>query len=55
MIPNNAKIGKIGKYYNNKWRFCMNQFDINDLTKGVYLVKAFDAQNRTKTMKLVKQ
>jgi len=31
------------------------QFDINDLTKGVYLVKAFDAQNRTKTMKLVKQ
>ena len=31
------------------------QFDINDLTKGVYLVKAFDAQNRTKTMKLIKQ
>lgn len=31
------------------------QFDINDLTKGVYLVKAFDAQNRTTTMKLIKQ
>jgi 1,4-alpha-glucan branching enzyme len=31
------------------------QFDINDLTKGVYLVKAFDAQNRSKTMKLIKQ
>jgi 1,4-alpha-glucan branching enzyme len=31
------------------------QFDINDLTKGVYLVKAFDSQNRTKTMKLIKQ
>jgi 1,4-alpha-glucan branching enzyme len=31
------------------------QYDINDLTKGVYLVKAFDAQNRTKTMKLIKQ
>jgi hypothetical protein len=25
------------------------------LTKGVYLVKAFDSQNRTKTMKLIKQ
>jgi 1,4-alpha-glucan branching enzyme len=31
------------------------QFDINDLTKGVYLVKVFDVQNRTKTMKLIKQ
>ncbi len=31
------------------------QFDINELTKGIYLVKAFDAQNRTTTMKLIKQ
>ena len=31
------------------------QFDINDLNKGVYLVKAFDVNNSTKTMKLIKQ
>jgi 1,4-alpha-glucan branching enzyme len=31
------------------------QFDINDLTNGVYLVKAVDQNNSSKTMKLIKQ
>jgi Alpha amylase, catalytic domain/Secretion system C-terminal sorting domain len=31
------------------------QFDINDLNRGIYLVKAFDANNNSKTMKLIKQ
>ncbi|WP_445453790.1 alpha-amylase family glycosyl hydrolase [Flavobacterium sp. 25HG05S-40] len=31
------------------------QFDVNDLTNGVYLVKAIDANNASKTMKLIKQ
>ena len=31
------------------------QFDVNDLTNGVYLVKAIDENNRSKTMKLIKQ
>jgi hypothetical protein len=31
------------------------QFDINDLNRGVYLVKAFDVNNSSKTMKLIKQ
>lgn len=31
------------------------QFDVSDLTTGVYLVKATDEANRTKTMKLIKQ
>ena len=31
------------------------QFDINELNRGVYLVKAFDANNSTKTMKIIKQ
>ncbi|MDI1316181.1 alpha-amylase family glycosyl hydrolase [Flavobacterium sp.] len=31
------------------------QFDINDLSNGVYLVKAIDANNSAKTMKLIKQ
>ena len=31
------------------------QFDINDLNKGVYLVKAFDVNNNSKTLKLIKQ
>jgi 1,4-alpha-glucan branching enzyme len=30
-------------------------FDINDLSNGVYLVKATDENNNTKTMKLIKQ
>ena len=31
------------------------QFDVNELTNGVYLVKAIDENNRSKTMKLIKQ
>jgi hypothetical protein len=31
------------------------QFDINDLNNGVYLVKAFDLNNSSKTMKVIKQ
>ena len=31
------------------------QFDSNDLTNGVYVVKATDLNNREKTMKLIKQ
>jgi len=31
------------------------QFDINELNRGVYLVKAIDADNSTKTMKIIKQ
>ena len=31
------------------------QFDVNDLMNGVYLVKATDAFNASKTMKLIKQ
>lgn len=31
------------------------QFHINDLSNGVYLVKAIDANNSTKSMKLIKQ
>jgi hypothetical protein len=31
------------------------QFDINELNKGVYLVKAFDLNNNSATMKLIKQ
>jgi hypothetical protein len=31
------------------------QFNISDLTKGVYLVKAIDADQHEKTMKLIKQ
>jgi 1,4-alpha-glucan branching enzyme len=31
------------------------QFDVNDLTSGVYLVKAIDANNNSSTMKLIKQ
>ncbi|MGC4040513.1 MAG: alpha-amylase family glycosyl hydrolase [Flavobacterium sp.] len=31
------------------------QFDVNDLTTGIYLVKAFDNNNSSKTMKLIKQ
>jgi hypothetical protein len=31
------------------------QFDVSDLNKGVYLVKATDEYNRSKTMKLIKQ
>jgi hypothetical protein len=30
-------------------------FDVNDLTNGVYLVKAIDSNNSSKTMKLIKQ
>ncbi|WP_264520442.1 alpha-amylase family glycosyl hydrolase [Flavobacterium sp. N1994] len=30
-------------------------FDINDLSKGVYLVKAIDMNNNSKTLKLIKQ
>lgn len=32
-----------------------NQYDINELNSGVYLVKVFDVNNSTKTMKLIKQ
>jgi len=32
-----------------------HQFDITDLRNGVYLVKAFDSNNNSKTMKLMKQ
>lgn len=31
------------------------QFDVSHLTNGVYLVKAFDSNNNSKTMKLIKQ
>ena len=31
------------------------QFDVNDLSNGVYLVKAIDSNNSSKTMKLIKQ
>lgn len=31
------------------------QFDINELNRGVYLVKAFDSNNNSSTMKLIKQ
>ena len=31
------------------------QFDINDLSNGVYLIKAIDTNNSIKTMKLIKQ
>ncbi|HMK05924.1 MAG TPA: T9SS type A sorting domain-containing protein, partial [Flavobacterium sp.] len=31
------------------------QFNISDLTKGIYMVKATDEANREKTMKLIKQ
>lgn len=31
------------------------QFDVNDLSNGVYLVKAIDEKNSSKTMKLIKQ
>jgi hypothetical protein len=31
------------------------QFDINDLNNGVYLVKALDLNNNSKTMKVIKQ
>lgn len=31
------------------------QFDINDLSNGIYLVKAIDNNNSSKTMKLIKQ
>lgn len=31
------------------------QFDINDLNSGIYLVKAFDGNNNSSTMKLIKQ
>lgn len=31
------------------------QFDINNLSNGVYLVKAFDLNNSSKTMKVIKQ
>jgi hypothetical protein len=31
------------------------QFDINDLSNGVYLVKATDIYNNAKTLKLIKQ
>ena len=31
------------------------QFNISDLTKGIYMVKATDEANRAKTMKLIKQ
>jgi hypothetical protein len=31
------------------------QFDVNDLSNGVYLVKAIDSNNISKTMKLIKQ
>ncbi|MBP8157475.1 MAG: T9SS type A sorting domain-containing protein [Flavobacterium sp.] len=31
------------------------QFDINELNRGVYLVKAFDLNNNSSTMKLIKQ
>lgn len=31
------------------------QFDINELNKGVYLVKAFDLNNNASTLKLIKQ
>jgi len=31
------------------------QFDVNELRSGVYLVKTFDSNNSSKTMKLVKQ
>jgi hypothetical protein len=31
------------------------QYDVADLTKGIYLVKATDENNRSKTMKLIKQ
>jgi hypothetical protein len=32
-----------------------SQFEISDLNKGIYLVKAFDKNNREATLKLVKQ
>jgi 1,4-alpha-glucan branching enzyme len=32
-----------------------SQFEISDLNKGIYLVKAFDINNREATLKLVKQ
>ncbi|GAA4031580.1 hypothetical protein GCM10022386_14470 [Flavobacterium cheonhonense] len=31
------------------------QFDINDLNSGIYLVKAYDGNNNSSTMKLIKQ
>ncbi len=31
------------------------QFDVNDLSNGVYLIKAIDSNNSSKTMKLLKQ
>ena len=31
------------------------QFDVNDLSRGIYLVKATDGYNNSKTMKLIKQ
>ena len=31
------------------------QFNVNDLSKGVYLVKAIDSNNSSKTLKLIKQ
>ncbi|MES2411185.1 MAG: alpha-amylase family glycosyl hydrolase [Bacteroidota bacterium] len=32
-----------------------DQFDINELSNGVYLIKAIDSNNASKTMKLIKQ
>ena len=31
------------------------QFDINDLNSGIYMVKAYDGNNNSSTMKLIKQ
>ena len=31
------------------------QFDVNDLSNGIYLVKATDEYNNSKTLKLIKQ
>ena len=37
-------------FYNSDY-----QFNIQDLNKGIYLVKVFDSQNKSKTMKLIKK
>jgi hypothetical protein len=46
--------GQLVKTFNNSYtkEFL---FDVNDLNRGIYLVKAFNENNQNKVMKLVKK
>jgi Alpha amylase, catalytic domain/Secretion system C-terminal sorting domain len=46
--------GQLVKMYTNN-QLEEYQYNVNDLSKGVYLVKAYDRNNNFKTMKLIKQ